>query len=100
MRFPTPYGHYELNPFPGSNQIVISSHAFVRKEHRGNGHGKATASARIRKARELDYDYMLCTVRADNEPQLKIVRALGWKELDRFHNKVTECEVIVFGLAL
>lgn len=100
MRFHTPYGHYELNPFPGSNQIVISSHAFVKKEFRGNGHGKETASRRIEKARELDYDYMLCTVRADNEPQLKIVRKLGWKELDHFYNTVTECEVILFGLTL
>lgn len=100
MRFSTDFGHYELSPFPGSNQIVISTHAFVKKEHRGNGHGKEMAQTRITQARDLGYDYMLCTVRADNEPQLKIMRALGWKQLDKFTSSVSEVDIYLFGLPL
>lgn len=96
-----PIGHYELNPFPGSNQIVVSSHAFIKKEYRGNGHGRQAALDRIVKARELDYDYMLCTVRADNEPQLKIIRSIaGWDQLDNFTSKVSDVEVFLFGISL
>lgn len=97
MRFSSDHGHWELQSFPGNNQIVCSTHAFIKKELRGNGHGKAAAEQRLQDARRLGYDYMLSTARADNEPQLKIMRSLGWTELDRFWNSVTEVEVVVFG---
>lgn len=97
MRFSTPYGFYELNPFPGSNQIVVSNHAFIYPGFRNNGYGKQTALERMQKAQQLGYDYMLCTVRADNPAQLKILRGLGWKELDRFVSTETEHEIILFG---
>ena len=108
MRFPVelpmgkiPIGHYELNPFPGSNQIVVSSHAFIKKEYRGNGHGRQAALDRLEKARELDYDYVLATVRADNEAQLKIMRSIaGWDKLDSFTSKVSDVEIFLFGCSL
>lgn len=97
MRFSHPYGFYELNPFPGSNQIVVSNHAFIYPQFRNNGYGKQAAEERIEKARDLGFDYMLCTVRADNPAQLKIIRGLGWKELDRFTSTETGNEIILFG---
>ena len=100
MRYATDTGFYELHSFPGSNQIVISNHAFVHPEHRGKGAGKRTNEERIQQARGLGYDYMICTVRADNVPQLRIMQANGWRELDRFVSTETEVEVIIFGHSL
>jgi hypothetical protein len=30
-------GFYELNPFPGCNQIVVSNHAFIYPAYRNGG---------------------------------------------------------------
>lgn len=100
MRYATEHGHYELNPFPGSNQIVVSSHAFVHPEFRSNGVGTQLSRERVEKAKELDYDYMVATVRADNAAQLAIMRKVGWKYLDSFHNHVTDVVVHLYGMRL
>ena len=64
MRFSDQYGFYELNPFPGSNQVVVSNHAFIFPKFRGKGFGKIQHMERLIKARELGYDLIVCTVRA------------------------------------
>lgn len=78
MRYANTYGFYELNPFPGCNQIVVSNHAFIYPEHRGHGHGKRQHTERLAMAKWLGYDLMLCTVRADNEAELHILRINNW----------------------
>lgn len=100
MRYATPHGYHELNPFPGCNQLVVSNHAFVWPQHRGQGHGKAEAKARIELARSLGYSYMMATVRADNAVQLYIMESLGWKELDSFYNDESGATITLWGLLL
>lgn len=78
MRFSNEYGFYELNPFPGCNQIVVSNHALIYEWARGRGHGQRQHENRLNQARALGYDLMLCTVREDNEVEIHILRKNGW----------------------
>lgn len=97
MRFANAQGFYELNPFPGCNQIVISNHSCIKKEKRGQGLGTIEHKYRLEHIKELGYDYAICTVKSDNVPQIKILIKAGWKWLDSFHNKETENDVQIFG---
>jgi hypothetical protein len=95
MRFTTEYGFYELNPFPGSNQIVVKNHAFVNVK--GQGHGSKQHFQSNEKAEELGYDYMLCTVREDNLAQINILKAHCWNFFDSFKSTETEHVVQIWG---
>lgn len=97
MRFATPFGYYELNPFPGCNQIVVSNHSFVSLKVRGQGIGKRQHAARLDHIRQLGYNYTICTVKASNEAQLRILTAANWKRLDEFYNTETENTVYIYG---
>ena len=95
MRFATDYGFYELNPFPGSNQIVVKNHALIYEK--GQGHGKTQHRESNEKAEELGYDYMLCTGREDNLPQISILKAHGWNFFDSFMSSETGHVVQIYG---
>lgn len=97
MRFSTPHGFYELNQFPGCNQIVVSNHSWISPEHRGNGYGRLAHKARLEHIANLGYDYVMCTVRDDNRAQIHILETSGWKKLDTFFNKETEHTVHIYG---
>lgn len=84
MRFADKHGFYELNPFPGCNQIVVSNHAFIYPEFRGKGYGVRQHVDRLRKAQELGYDMIICTVRDDNAPELHILKKFEWTFLTSF----------------
>lgn len=95
-----PLGFYELNTFPGCNQIVVSNHAFIEKGERGKGLGNEAHFQRLSKMRELGYDYALCTVVKDNEAQIHILEKNGWRKLDEFWNRETEHQVLIYGRLL
>lgn len=95
MRFTSAFGHYELNPFPGSNQITVKNHAFVNIKGQGNGSKQHFESNE--KAAELGYDYMLCTVREDNVAQIHILTAHGWNFFDSFLSTETGNVVQIWG---
>jgi len=98
MRYETSSGgFYELNPFPGCNQIVISNHSFVPKQARGKGIGTRDHSDRLEQIESLGYDYAICTVKEDNIPQIKILEKNYWKHLDTFTNRETENTVRIYG---
>tara|TARA_Y100000310_G_scaffold344692_1_gene458849 strand:- start:7619 stop:7942 length:324 start_codon:yes stop_codon:yes gene_type:complete len=93
-------GFYELNPFPSCNQLIVSNHAFIAPDYRGNGSGKRASRERIRKAIELGYDCMMCTCRADNHVQVKILKKAGWSFAWAFHSKETNRTIQVWFLNL
>lgn len=97
MRYSTESGFFELNSFPGCNQLVVSSHSFVEMDERGKGRGTLAATDRINLARELGYDYALATVNQDNEPQLRIMEKLGWTKLAEFENRTTGHVIGIYG---
>lgn len=93
-------GHYELNNFPGCNQIVISNHSCIYSEHRGKGFGLELAREKISCATEEGFDYMIATVVSTNTAQLKIMEKNGWTLLDTFFNRESGNEVNIFGRRL
>lgn len=61
--------------------IVVSHNVAILEEFRGKGHGTAAHVARLTRWVYEGYSYALCTVRRDNEPQLKVLRKHGWVKL-------------------
>lgn len=97
MRFGDSHGHYELNPFPGCSAIVVSNHAFIRPDCRGQGLGQCQHRDRIEKAIELGYNMMICTVRADNRVEKHILDKNGWCFFTSFLNKETGHNIEIWG---
>jgi hypothetical protein len=89
MRYHNRYGFYELNPFPGCNQLVVSNHAFIFDVHRGEGRGTKEHYRRLLKARNLGYDAIICTVKSDNIAQIKILKKHEWTKCFEFANEET-----------
>tara|TARA_Y100000310_G_scaffold33171_1_gene31367 strand:- start:1392 stop:1712 length:321 start_codon:yes stop_codon:yes gene_type:complete len=89
-------GFYELNPFPGCNQLVISNHAFIYPKFRGKGLGTIAHKERLKKAKELGYDCLLCTCKSSNTVQLKILAKNGWTKIWSFRNNETDSDVEIW----
>ena len=96
-RYSNKFGFYELMPFPGCNQLVVSNHAFILPEYRKLGFGQAQHKERLEKIKELKYNYVVCTVRADNGAEIHILEKHGWKLLDSFFNEETNMMVHIYG---
>lgn len=73
MRYADEYGFYELNPFPGCNQVVVSNHAFIHTFYRGQGNGYRQHQALLAEARRLGYSYIICTVQKQNSKEISIL---------------------------
>ncbi len=100
MRYSDDSGHWELNSFPGCNQIVVSNHAYVKPAYRGNGVGRECNIHRINQATELGYDLMLCTVKSVNTIQIRILQRNGWRMLDSFLNRESGNQVELWSKSL
>lgn len=97
MRYGDKYGFYELNPFPGCNQIVVSNHAFIYPEFRGKGFGKLQHIERLEKAKELGYNYIICTVSRGNLQELHMLQMNCWVDLTWFKNTESDHTVAIWG---
>ena len=84
-----PYGFYELNPFPGCNQLVVSNHAFVNPKDRGQGFGKRQHTERLRMIEYLGYDAAIATVKEGNEREEAILAKNQWTKVYSFRNRET-----------
>ena len=93
-------GFYELNTFPGCNQMVVLNHVLVYPDKRGSGFGTRANQIQVQQAKILGYDYIICTVISTNLAQLRIVMKNGFKELDSFDNIETGNTVKIFGKKL
>jgi GNAT superfamily N-acetyltransferase len=105
MRYPFYYGgetvgHFELNQLPGNAQIIVSNHSCIYEQHRGKGLGQVLSEEKLDLMQELGFDYSIATVRANNEPQMRIMEKNGWTQLDSFYNREGGQEIIIFGRRL
>lgn len=97
MRFWMPdVGFYELNPFPGCNQLVVSNHAYITPEWRGKGYGKEQHEQRLKNAKDMGYDCIVCTVHSSNDKEKTILSANGWKTVHAFKNRETGHQVEIW----
>ena len=93
-------GFYDINAFPGCNQIAVSNHAFIVPSERKKGYGTRFHKERLAVMEEMGYDYTLCTVKEANTPQLLILAAAGWEHLTTFPNSETGSVVQLWGRKL
>lgn len=94
---PRMVGAYEFDNLPGCSQVVVSHSMFLNPEERGKKLSEHLAMKRVFHARDLVYDYMLCTVCSTNKAQIKIIERIGWERLASFKSSKTEHDVIIFG---
>lgn len=91
MRFSNEYGFCELNPFPGCKWLAVSNYAYVYPGLRGQGHGAENHRLRLKRAKELGYNALICTVNSANAAEIHILSAEGWSNIGSFetHDKTT-----------
>lgn len=90
-------GFYEINSFPGCNQLAVSNHVFLEKEYRGKGFGQQFQESREHHTKLLGYDAVICTVKADNFPEIKLLEKNDWKKIWEFYNRETENIILIFA---
>lgn len=61
--------------------IVYSHSVCIWPQYQGKGYGKRAHEARLKRFRDSGYQLAICTVRADNGPQLHILKGFGWQHL-------------------
>lgn len=89
-RYATPYGAYEIDSVPGQSQIAHCHSLFVKREHRGKGHGTALKAHQMNVLRELGYNYATCTIDAQNDRQRAVLEKAGWVHLSNISNSRTD----------
>lgn len=88
-RYATEHGAYEIDSVPGQPQIAHCHSLFVKREHRGRGHGTALKAHQMNTLRELGYDYATCTTDGSNERQRAVLERAGWSLLQNIPNGKT-----------
>lgn len=68
--------------FPGSPYTAISLSAEVTEKYRGKGLGTAIHGLRLSLLELAGFSRVVCVVKKDNEPQVKILRHHEWELVD------------------
>ena len=89
-------GKWKLTSFPSCPNLVISHDSYIYNHSRGVGFGNYRNSDRIRLARILEGDCMICTVSSDNKIQKKILIHNKWKKIHTFYGKVQDKEIEIW----
>lgn len=89
-------GHFTMSTMPGCRPVIICNNVGVTEAFRHHGIGNWMQELRLRAAQIAGIKILLCTVRATNQFQLRIMQKYGWKELNSFVNPNTDNKVILF----
>lgn len=77
----------KVTHLPGNGQVGISHDVFVIHDHKNKGYGSLFQTLRLNHMKKnLGFDYVICTVNADNIAQNKIMKNNGWHVIDRFND--------------
>lgn len=95
-RYTSQHGYYEFNQFPGCSQLIVSNHAFIKKEQRGKGYGQEAQRNKLNLAAELGYNCIICTVRESNTREKHILSKNNWKHVHTFFNTQTESRIEIW----
>lgn len=93
-----PIATFILNSFPYCNGICILNNVHVEEYIRSQGIGKAIVEETIKIAKSLNYSNLIATVCNNNEPMIKIMRSVGFKEINQFKNQKTNNDIIMFSI--
>jgi RimJ/RimL family protein N-acetyltransferase len=100
MRFANEFGACEITTLPGSPQVAVSHAVFIFPEHRGKGHGAKNHNLRLKRLKQMGYNYVICTVANANEAEKHILKTNGWNELASFDSSQTIHKVHLYGREL
>lgn len=100
MRFANEYGACEITTLPGSPQVAVSHAVFIHPAHRGTGKGSLNHVLRLKRLKEMGYNYVICTVNAANGVERHILKENGWTELSNFQSSQTNHTVCLYGREL
>ena len=100
QRFSNDYGACHITALPGCPQVAVSHGVFVLPEHRRKGHGDKNHKLRLKRMKDLHYDYAVCTVATHNLAEKKNLEDNGWYKLDSFVSSNTLYGVELWGKEL
>lgn len=89
-------GHFTMSTMPGCRPVIICNNVGVAEAFRHHGIGSWMQELRLRAAQLAGVQVLLCTVRATNQFQLRIMQKYDWKPLLNFVNPHTDNRVILF----
>jgi RimJ/RimL family protein N-acetyltransferase len=89
-------GHFELTAMPGCPKVAISHGLNIAVSCRGLGYGRAAMEDRIRQARELGFQLLMCTVVVGNSAQEKIMARYQFRPVSTFDNATTGNKVVLY----
>ena len=79
--------------------LVFSYNSFIKPKFRGRGLGAQEHRKRLKIARDLGYNCIICTVNSSNTTEKRILRNNGWIKVHEFVNEVKhEIEIWVKNL--
>lgn len=73
-------GSFSLEPLPGNGHVLVSCQSWIHDTYRRKGLGSRLHKMRLDAAKAAGANAMLCTVRADNEAELALMRKFGWEQ--------------------
>lgn len=79
----------QLEDLPGCSQIGVSHSVFVHKDFRGKRIGGRNHKLHLQRAEGLGYNSLICTVDANNEFEIEILKSNGWTKLEEFESSKT-----------
>lgn len=91
---------FQLSGMPGCCGVCVSHGASVYSQYRNKGLGTLLQLLRMDIARVNGYTVMLCTDRADNTYQNKILSKNGWPKIYDFTNKRTDNLINIHAINL
>lgn len=97
MRFANEFGVCEITTLPGSPQVAVSHGVFIYGEFRGTGKGTINHILRLKRLKNMGYNYVICTVRDGNAPQEHTMESHGWTKLAGFKSSATDHNVSIYG---
>lgn len=87
----------EITSLPGCDQIAVFHNTWVPKKDQHFGRGSAAHIDRLVEARQLGYDFAICTVVHTNTAERAILHKNGWKLFTHFHSSKTGSDVELWG---
>ncbi len=90
-------GAFEIETYPGQPQMAHCHAFFVRPALRGNGYGHYLKSTQNALLQNLQIDYATCTVLAENNAQISVLKKAGWRRLDVFFDRRQNALVELWG---
>lgn len=90
----------ELTTFPGCATVCVSHAVYLPAAQRGKGKGTSANAERCLAAKELGYEYIVCTVKSTNTCQIRVLEKNYWTKLGAFDSERSDDVLQIWGKPL